>query len=50
MIEKTATSYNEFLNGTAKQLKSKLDSGKITQEEYDRAMKHIREEQEAQDS
>lgn len=50
MIEKTATSYNEFLSDTARQLKEKLDSGKIGQDEYDKAMKHIREEQEAQDS
>lgn len=54
MIEKTATSYNEFLGETVARLKAKLDSGKISQEDYDKAMKHIREEQEnltlAQDS
>lgn len=50
MIEKTATSYNEFLNDTAKQLKEKFAQGKIKQEDYDKAMKHIREEQEMLDS
>lgn len=48
MIEKTATSYNEFLSDTAKQLKDKLDGGAISREDYDKAMKHIREQQETQ--
>lgn len=48
MIEKTATSYSEFLNETAARLKAKLDAGKISGEEYDNAIRHIREEQEMQ--
>lgn len=48
MIEKTATSYSEFLDETAVRLKEKLHCGKISQEDYDKAMQHIREEQQAQ--
>lgn len=47
IMEKTANTYNDFLSNVAQELRDKLTSGDITQEEFDKAMKHIQEELES---